>query len=132
MSRTPIFRSEKDVKKHVKKLFNDHDWFWWMPAGTAFGTAGVSDFNALKNGVFIAVETKFGSNKLTPMQKGFLESINAATGFGFVVNESNIGQLETFLTQFGESTDLVAAEGKMGNEAGATMLDAIRALQALI
>ncbi len=131
MSTRPM-RNEKDVKARVKKLFDVHDWFWWMPPANGYGQVGISDFHALKDGVFIAVETKFGSNKPTPMQKGFLESINAGSAFGFVVNDSNIDQFEIFLTQFGESAALVATEGKMSNMAGATMVDAIRALQALI
>lgn len=126
------YKSEKDVKKQIKKLLDAHGWFWWMPPANGYGKVGISDLNALKNGVFLAVEAKFGSNKPTPMQKAFLESINAESGFGFVVNDANIDAFETFLVNFGEQTDLVAKEQKMSNEGGATLIDAIRALQALI
>lgn len=127
-----VIRNEKDVKARVKKLLDAHNWFWWMPPANGFGKVGVSDFHALKNGVFLSIETKFGSNKPTAHQKAFLESINAETGMGFVVNEQNLEHLEAFLTDFGGQTDLVAKEGKMSNEAGARLVDAIRALQALI
>lgn len=94
------FENEKDVKAEVKKLLTKHDWFWWMPPGTGYGKAGVSDFNALKSGVFLAIETKFGSKKPTPAQSAYLESIHAEDGFGFVVNEKLLGDLDVWLTLF--------------------------------
>lgn len=124
--------SEKDVKKRVKQLLDQHKWFWWMIPANGYGRSGASDFHALKNGVFLAIETKFGSNKPTAMQRGFLESINAESAFGFVVSDANIDWLEAFLDDFGKETDLVAGQEKMSNEGGARLLDAIRALQALI
>jgi len=127
-----VYKSEKDVKKRIKKLLDDYGWFWWMPPANGYGKVGISDLNAIKNGVFMAVEAKFGSNKPTPMQKAFLESVNAESGFGFVVNDTNIDQFEAFLVQFGQQTELVAKERKMSNEGGAALIDAIRALQALI
>jgi hypothetical protein len=60
------------------------------------------------------------------------KSVNAESGFGFVVNEANLDQLEAFLVNFGESVREVAENKRMGNEAGAILLDAIRALQLLI
>jgi len=125
-------RDENGVKKNVKKLLDTAGWFWWTIAGSPFGKGGASDICALKNGVFIAIETKFGSNKPSALQKAFLESINAETGFGFVVNEKNIEWFRTFLDRFGQETDSVVTDKKMSSEGGATLLDAIRALQALI
>lgn len=125
-------RDENGVKKNVKKLLDAHGWFWWTIAGSPFGKGGASDICALKNGVFLAIETKFGYNKPSALQKAFLESINAESGFGFVVSDKNIDWFQTFLEQFGKETELVASESKMSNEGGATLVDAIRALQALI
>jgi hypothetical protein len=124
--------SEKGVKHAVKKLLDQHGWFWWMPPANGFGKVGVSDFNALKHGVFLTIETKFGSNKPTVHQRAFLESVQAESGFAFVVNETNIDQLEIFLKNFSEQTKEVMANNQMSNEAGAAMLDALRALTALI
>jgi Holliday junction resolvase len=125
-------KNEKGVKDKVKKLLVKHGWFYFMPPANAYGRSGISDFIALKAGVMLAIETKFGSNKPTAMQKAFLESINAESAFGFVVNEGNLDWLAAFLEDFGAQTELVASEGKMANEAGARLVDAIRALQALI
>jgi hypothetical protein len=125
-------KNEKDVKKKVKALLDKFGWFWWCPPANAYGRSGISDFHALKNGVFLAIETKFGSNKPTAMQLGFLNSINAESAFAFVVNETNLDWLEAFLEDFGAQAELVAGEGKMANDAGARLVDAIRALQAMI
>lgn len=125
-------RDEKGVKENVKRLLDAFGYFWWMPPANGFGKVGVSDFHALKNGVFIAIETKFGSNKPTVHQKAFLESVQACEAFAFVVTDKNLEWLKSFLDDFQGQTDLVASEQKMSNDAGARMLDAIRALTELI
>ena len=124
-------KNEKDVKKRVKALFDKYDYFWWMVPANGYGKSGVSDFHAIKDGVFLAVETKFGSNKPTELQRAFLESINANTAYGFVVNDKNLDWLEVFLRNFNEQAEEVATNQRMSHEAGASLIDAIRALQAL-
>lgn len=124
-------RDEKGVKENIKRLLDHHGWFWWMPPANGYGKAGISDFHALKNGVFMSIEAKFGSNKPTVHQKAFLESVHSCDAFGFVVNEKNLEHFSWFLTDFQGQTDLVATEQKMSNEAGARLVDALRALMAL-
>jgi Holliday junction resolvase len=125
------YRDEKDVKREIKRLLDKFGWFWWMPPANGFGKAGISDINTIKDGVFMAIEAKFGSNKPTVMQRAFLESVRTAGGYGFVVNEKNIDALEIFLTDFQEQTELVRTNQQMSNEAGARMVDALRVLMAL-
>jgi hypothetical protein len=124
-------RDEKGVKENIKRLLDHHGWFWWMPPANGYGKVGVSDFHAIKNGVFMAIEAKFGSNKPTVHQRAFLESIHASDAFGFVVNDQNLEHLGWFLTDFQGQTDLVAADQKMSNEAGARLIDALSALMKL-
>jgi Holliday junction resolvase len=124
-------RDEKGVKRNIQKLLDMFDWYWWMPPANGYGKAGISDINAIKDGVFLAIEAKFGSNKPTVMQRAFLESIRAKNGFGFVVNEKNIEHLQSFLTDFQGQTELVAEKQQMDNAAGARLVDAMRALMAL-
>lgn len=121
-------RHEGDVKREVKKLLDKHGYFWWMPPANGYGRSGISDINALRNGVFLAIETKFGKRKPTPMQLGFLESIASARGYGFVVNEKRIEWLATFLDAFDRSTEAVQQGGKPSPEDGAMMLNAIKIL----
>ena len=125
-------KNEKDVKAKVKKLLDKYGWFWWMPPANGFGQSGISDFNAVKDGVFMAVETKFGSNKPTAMQGAFLRSINQESCFGFVVTEKTLEWFDTFLEEFERSKIDVSEKKAMAHESGAALIDAIRALQMLI
>jgi hypothetical protein len=125
-------RDEKGVKENIKRLLDHHGWFWWMPPANGYGKVGISDFHALKNGVFLAIEAKFGSNKPTVPQRAFLESIQTCDAFGFVVNDKSLEWLQTFLEDFQAQTDEVASTQRMSNDAGARLVDALRALTALI
>jgi len=100
--------NEGDVKKQVKKLLDAHRWFWWMPGANGFGKTGVSDFCALRNGVFLGVETKFGKNKPTTRQVAFLQSVNVENGIGLVVNEKTLDTFHQWLELFDQSTDYTA------------------------
>lgn len=122
------YTSEKDVKKTVKELLNRNGWFWWMPPANGFGKVGVSDFNALKSGVFLAVETKFGGNKPTVQQKAYLQSIHAAGGIAFIVDEKTVEQFDVWLDTFDRAAKTVAARKAVPDEDGASMLDAVSAM----
>lgn len=128
MAKETAYTNEADVKRRVKKLLDQHKWFWWMPPANGFGRTGISDFNALRDGVFIAVETKFGKNKPTPMQIGFLESVQSESGLSFVVNEQNIGAFETWLAHFDNAVKAQAEERDVDPADGAAMLDAMQAM----
>lgn len=120
---------ENDVKKAIKKIFDKHDWFWWAVAAGAFSTSGISDFHAIKHGVFIAVEAKSGKNTPTAAQRGFLSSIAAADGFAFVVNEERLPVLDAFLTAF-EATKTRIREGHttVSQDDEVLMMNCIRSL----
>jgi hypothetical protein len=130
--------NEKGVKHRVKKRLDKYDWFWWMPPANGFGKAGISDFNALKNGVFVAIETKFGANKPTAMQVAFCHSIQSQKGFAFVVNEKNIEWFERWLECFDNAVQGVL-DAKGGDPAkavspddGADLLNAIKVLTEML
>lgn len=93
---------EKDVKEEVKKLLTKHGWYYWMPPANAFGRGGISDFHALRNGVFLAIETKAGMRLTgrhapTVLQVRFIKAIRENGGRAMVVNESNLDRLEAKL-----------------------------------
>jgi hypothetical protein len=120
---------EKHVKAEVKKLLDTHNWFWWMPPANGFGRVGVSDFNAMRGGVFIAIETKFGKNsKPTALQVAFLNSIRAEDGFAFVVNERNLEWLKAWLEAFDRSVEAASWKKKPTDEDGAMMVNALKEL----
>ena len=120
------YTCEKDVKASVKKLLDKHGYFWWMPPANGFGKVGVSDFNALRAGVFVAVEPKFGGNKPTVQQRAYLESVIAEGGFGFVVDEKTLDKLESWMDAFDRAAQNVSNKKEVAPEDGALMLDCIR------
>ena len=128
MSAMPKRKKEKDVKHQIKKVLDKHDWYWWMPPSNAFGRTGISDFHAVKAGMFIAIEAKFGTNTVTEMQRAFLNSIRAADHFAFVVTDQNVRWLDSFLSDLDASIGAVGKGDKPTPEQGAGMLNAIKAL----
>lgn len=126
------YSSERDVKRAVKQLLDHYGWYWWMPAANGFGRAGISDFNAVKDGVFVAIETKFKKTKPTPLQVGYLTSIQSNDCFAFVVNDTNIEWLEIWLRSFAKAVDAYSSASKETPEDGALLLDSIRALTTLL
>lgn len=121
-------KNEKDVKKGVKAILDKHGWFWFMPPANGYGKSGISDIIAMRHGTFMAIETKFGTNKPTPMQIGFLNSVRQEDGFAFVISDRNIDWFGAFM----ESFDAAVVEQSHGREVppehGARMLNAIAEL----
>ena len=128
MAKAPTFNNENDVKKRVNKLLNDRDWFWWSVPMNGFGKTGIADKAAIRDGVFVAIECKFGSNKPTPLQKAYLQSVTSHGGLAFVVNEKNIDRLEEWLDAFDRAKTAIGNKDKVADEDGARMLDCIQAL----
>ena len=128
MIKPKVYKRENDVKKEIRTLLTKHKWFHFaVPAG-GFSQSGISDRLALKAGTLLAIEAKFGSNKPSTLQRAFLETINAEGGLGFVVNEKNIDQLVHWLELFDQSVDAVSKGEKVDDNAGASMLNALRDL----
>ena len=126
--RERVCHSESDVKKYVKKILDDHGWKWWMPPANGFGQAGISDFNALRSGVFLAVETKFGDNDLTINQEKFLNEVLAEDGFSFVVNEHTLDTFAKWNSLFAQATAHTSKGEKIPDEVGGELLECCRVL----
>ena len=56
---------------------------------------GVADVLAVCRGRLIAIEIKIGKDKLSPEQKGFIESVNRAGGYA-----TTISSYEEFIEKF--------------------------------
>ena len=128
--------NEKGVKTLIKRLLDYHGWFHWMPGANGYGAQGVSDHLSIKDGVFLVIEAKFGTNKPSVMQKAFAAHIIANNGFAFCVNEHNIDHLAMWLESFAisnEATRRALVDGRdpeaaVPQEHGARMLNALSAL----
>lgn len=123
-----VLKSEKDVKAEVKRQLGSHGFFWWMPPANSFGRSGIADVNAIRDGVFVAIETKFKGNVPSAMQVGFLSSIDTHSAFAFVVDENNLDSLKAWLEAFDRSTEVVQRGGKPSPEDGSIMLNALAEL----
>ena len=121
-------KDEKGVKAKIKALLNFHGWFTWMPGANGYGQQGIHDHLAIKNGVFLTVEAKFGYNKPKPLQSSFAAQIIANDGFSFCVNEKNIDHFAMWLESFEISTRYSSQNLEVPAEHGARMLNAISAL----
>jgi len=128
--------NEKGVKTLIKRLLDFHGWFHWMPAANGYGLQGVGDHLALKDGVFLSIEAKFGYNKPKPTQKAFAAQVIANSAYAFCVNEKNIDHLAMWLESFAvlqEASKQALEQGRRPEDVsdpahGARCLNAIAAL----
>lgn len=132
MAGPKVYKNENAVKAEIKKLLNQHKWFHWAAAASPFGATGISDRLAFRAGVLMAIEAKFNKNKPTVMQKAFLESIAAESGFGFVVNEVTLPTFALFLDVFDRSCATTAKGEKVSDADGATMLQCLHDLTKMV
>lgn len=127
---TKNFPNEKDVKKEIKALLDKHEWFWWCPPANGFGVSGISDFQALRHGVFMAIEAKHTktSRKPSERQLAYLRTVSSHSAFAFVVNEANMGWFAVWLQAFDDASLAKQKGGEPTPETGAALINAIKAL----
>lgn len=89
MAATP----EKKVKDKCVAQLKAMGAVYFFPVTGGYGTSGVSDIIVCYQGRYIAIECKAGKNKLSELQKMFLERVQQAGGVALVINEENVGQL---------------------------------------
>lgn len=90
-------RTEADVKKAVKRRLVETGAWYCMPHGAGYGRAGIPDFVVCLDGRFVAIECKFGKNRVTCHQSAELAAIQRANGIALVINETNLSVLDTVL-----------------------------------
>ena len=56
---------EAKVKASVVKLLKQYEVYYFFPATHGFGRSGVPDIVCCMNGIFLAIECKAGTGKLT-------------------------------------------------------------------
>jgi hypothetical protein len=75
---------------------------YFYPVTGGYGSSGVSDIVVCYEGLYIAIECKAGKNKLSELQKMFLEKVVAAGGLGLMINESNVDNLSGIIRQWND------------------------------
>jgi len=128
MSKMPGGKTERHVKEFVKRTLDKHEFFWWMPPANGFGVSGVSDFCALKDGTFFAIETKANKNVATAMQKAYLRSIDREGGIALIVQDTTQVDFTLFMESYVASVALKAQGKEPPVEIGGPMLDALKLL----
>ena len=107
MAQTP----ERKVKDRVTALLRECGAYYFFPPANGFGRAGVPDIIGCYRGQFLAIECKAGKNKATRLQLREIENINNAGGIALVVNEHNINEIETILSQLEKQHDRQNSKG---------------------
>lgn len=103
---------EGKVKARVKEILKERGVWYCMPRGQTFGRAGIPDFLCCYRGRFIAIETKAGRGKATPLQLRELKDIFGHQGIALIVREDGMPELnaaldfaEKMCVPFGFTTD---------------------------
>ena len=96
---------EEVTKKRIKEYFKDNGIYFKMVQPSMMGSSvGMSDFQALHKGLFIAIEAKRNTkdSKPTPHQVAYLDEINSRGGLGMVVKcTDDIKKLDELLQYLG-------------------------------
>ena len=103
---------EGKVKDKVKAILKRRGVWYCMPRGQTYGRAGIPDFLCCHKGRFIAIETKAGRGKATPLQLRELKDIFGHQGIALIVREDGMQELnaaldfaEEMCVPFGFTTD---------------------------
>ena len=85
---------EGKVKDRVKAILKRRGVWYCMPRGQTYGRAGIPDFLCCHKGRFIAVETKAGRGRATPLQMKELKDLFRHQGIVLIVREDGMDELE--------------------------------------
>lgn len=87
------------VKKKIKEILKELGCYSFSPIGGAYSQNGVPDIVGCLHGIFFGIEAKAGKGKTTALQDRELQRIRDAGGVAMIVNEENVGELKTLLTE---------------------------------
>lgn len=125
---TSRWKKENNVKDCVKRLLDVHGWFHFPMAAGGYGAPGLPDRAALKDGVPLYIECKFGKGKVTALQRAFGAQVIANDAYAFCVNERNIDHLAWWLESFEIAKQCQMRGQEVPAEHGARLLNAISVL----
>lgn len=89
---------ETKVKDAIKALCKKHGAYYRLDVKMGMATNGDPDFDVCHAGRFAGVEAKAGKGQPTALQWIKLKEIEAAGGAAFLINETNLDELELWLT----------------------------------
>ena len=89
---------EKKVKVKVCKALDKLECYYFYASTGGYGASGIPDIVACYKGSFIGIECKANGNLPTALQQKHLRDISIAGGKSLVIDETNIGMLEYYVT----------------------------------
>lgn len=89
---------EGKVKKKISAILRRYGVWYTMPIQRGFTKPGVPDYLCLLRGVFFSIEAKANGNKPTVTQLNEMAAIRANGGFTFVIDDTNVEDLDRFLS----------------------------------
>lgn len=89
---------EKKVKDKVKKILEESDAYYFMPATGGYGKSGVPDLVACLHGKFIGIECKANGGKPTALQEKNLNDIMNRGGIAVLVDEGGIEAFRSLIS----------------------------------
>lgn len=93
--------TEKQIKSEVKKILKKYEVAHFMPAGSIYGSAGITDFVCCVNGYYLGIETKApskGEKGLTALQARHRDDILKSGGHWLLVyDDATLQKLDIFL-----------------------------------
>lgn len=95
MAATP----EKLVKDKIKALLKTYGAYYRLDVKTGLATNGDPDFDVCHAGRFAGVEAKAGRGQPTALQYARLLEIQKAGGAAFIINETNLIDLQFWLAR---------------------------------
>jgi hypothetical protein len=88
---------EGKVKEQIKKILKAHGIWYYMPVSMGMGQHGIPDFLCCLKGKMFGIEAKTGNKKPTGLQEMQMSRMEAAGAKTFVINETNLLELDTWL-----------------------------------
>lgn len=88
---------EKNFENQIKKLLADYGWYVKYWGGGYYTTRGIPDILACVNGVFVGVEVKSNTGKVSPLQVATLKSISSHGGYCVVARPKDYQGVEQLI-----------------------------------
>ena len=112
---------EAKVKKKVTNILKFHNAWYCSPATRGMGRSGVPDILCCLRGVFIGIEVKRDGKHLpTKLQEHELWKLQQSGGWGIVIHNDNLLDLEGLCSA-------IVAQAELTRASGHAKLDAIQA-----
>lgn len=93
-------RETTQVRKPIMDWLKKNGWKVWKNAASAFSEVGLPDVMAIRDGVFVCIETKLPGEKPTALQAKWLRDA-AKQGAQLAVSANSLSDLKVYFDEAG-------------------------------